>query len=141
MRHRLVVLAALLVTAAAVAVAQSPRPGLAPGNTVLLAAYTCAPDQLSKADAVFSANSATVLNKYVASGRIISWGYLGTSVGGPANRHVYIWAADPVALLQARKDYLPEIQAQPGFAEFSRICGSATVTLSNLIAISGSAPK
>jgi hypothetical protein len=75
----------------------------------------------------------------VASGKLISWGYLGVYLGGPTNRHIYLWASDPVALMQARQQYLPEILATPQFMEFSKICGSATVSLSNLITMSAPA--
>ena len=136
MRHRLPLVAAVIVLAAATLPAQAPRPFIAPGNTVLIAGYNCAADQLARADALITEATAPILNKYVASGKIISWGYLGAVIGTPTNRHIYLWASDPVALMQARQSYLPEIQAQPRFSEFVKICGSATITLSNLIAVS-----
>jgi hypothetical protein len=116
--------------------AQAPRPVLAPGNTVLLAQYECAADQLSRADAIFNQASAPILNKYVASGKVISWGYMGVYLGGKANRTIYLWASDPVALMQARQSYLPEIMTHPSYAEFGKICGAATITLNNLITLS-----
>jgi hypothetical protein len=106
---------------------------------VLIASYTCAPDQLARADAIIKDNTSGVLNKYVTAGKIISWGYLGVHLGGPVNRHIYLWASDPVALMQARQQYLPEIMATPQFTEFVKICGSANVTLSNLITMSAPA--
>jgi hypothetical protein len=112
---------------------------IAPGNTVLLAAYTCAPDQLARVDAIVTESVGPILNKHVASGKLISWGFLATSIGGPANRHIYIWAADQVALVQARQVYLPEIMASPRFAEFAKACGSSTVSVSNLVTLSAPA--
>ena len=128
----------LAATALAVSVgvhAQQPaaRP-IAPGNTVLLASYACSPDQLSRVDAIIKEAVAPILDKHVASGKLLTWGYLATSIGGPANRHIYIWASDQVALVQARAVYLPEIQASPRFAEYGKTCGAATVTVSNLVA-------
>jgi hypothetical protein len=143
MRHRFrfAAVAALLVLCAVTLPAQAPRPVLAPGNTVLLAAYDCAADQLAHADALISEITTPILNKYVSSGKIISWGYMGVYLGGHANRHIYLWATDPVALMQARQAYLPEIQASPKFAEFTKICGSATITVHNLISIAGAPAK
>ena len=46
------------------------------------------------------------------------------------------FAADPVALVQARAVYLPEINANAKFQEFVKICGSATITMHNLITTS-----
>ena len=140
MRSRVLALALLVCVTAASTVgsAQAPRT-IAPGNTVLIAAYVCAPDQLSRADAIVTEAVAPILNKHVASGKLISWGYLATSIGGPVNRHIYIWATDQVALVQARQVYLPEIMASPRFAEFAKACGSAAVSVSNLVTLSAPA--
>ncbi len=132
MRTHLLILSALLV-APALASAQAPRPPIAPGNTVLFAAYNCAADQLARADALVNEVLAPVLNKHVASGKLLNWGYAGVYIGDQNNRSIYVWAADPVALVQARQVYLPEVTANPKFAEFTKICGSATITLHNLI--------
>ena len=132
MRTHLLILSALLV-APALTSAQAPRPPITPGNTVLFAAYNCAADQLARADALVNEVLAPVLNKYVASGKLLNWGYAGVYIGDQSNRSIYVWAADPVALVQARQGYLPEVTANPKFAEFTKICGSATITLHNLI--------
>jgi hypothetical protein len=134
-RTHLLCIALLVISAsAAMLFAQTPRP-IAPGNTVLIATYTCAPDQFARADAAIKESVAPVLDKHVASGKLITWGYLATTLGGPANRHIYIWARDPVTLIQARQVYLAEILATPQYAEYSKLCGSATVSLSNLVAM------
>jgi hypothetical protein len=114
----------------------TPRP-IAPGNTVLLAEYDCDASRLDEADQLVVKNVAPILNKHMAAGRIINWGYMGNYLGGSSDRAIYVWAADPVALVQVRQQYLPEIQKQAGFAEFSRICGAGVVTLRNLITASG----
>lgn len=132
-------LSAVAVVVASLALsAQAPRPTLAPGNTLLLAAYNCQADQLARADTLMKDVAGTVLNKHVEAGRIINWGYFGVYIGSQANRHIYIWAKDPVSLVQAREAYLPEIQANARFGEFVKICGSATVTLHSLITSSTS---
>jgi hypothetical protein len=106
------------------------------GNTVVVAAYACAADQLDRADAIMKELTTPILNKYTSAGKVVSWGYLAAYIGSQANRQIYVWAANPVALMQARQAYLPEIQASPRFAEFSKICGSASISLSNLLAVS-----
>lgn len=133
------VLAAIAVAVSVGVSAQQAARSIAPGNTVLLASYACAPDQLTRVDAIVNQAVAPVLNKHVASGKLLTWGFLATTLGGPANRHIYIWAADPVALLQARQVYLPEIMAAPQFAEYAKACGPAVVTVSNLVAVAAPA--
>lgn len=132
MRTHLLALSVLLV-APGLTSAQAPRPSVATGNTVLFAAYQCAADQLARADALVNEFIAPELNKHVASGKLLNWGYAGVYIGDQNNRSIYVWAADPVALVQARQLYLPALTANPKFAEFSKICGTATITLHNLI--------
>jgi hypothetical protein len=141
MRYRFAGVTALLVLSSIALPAQAPRPMLAPGNTILISAYSCAGDQLARVDAIMSEITAPILNKAVSAGKIISWGYFGVYLGSEANRHIYVWAADPIALIQARQTYLPEIQAHPRFAEFAKLCGPANTTLHNLIALSGTRAK
>jgi hypothetical protein len=80
--------------------AQAPR-AIAAGNTVLFAAYNCATDELARADALVAEVLAPVLNKHVASGKLLNWGYVGVYIGNHNNRSIYVWATDPVALVQA----------------------------------------
>jgi hypothetical protein len=133
---RLLVVAASLVFVPVVATAQTPRGTIAPGNTVLVAAYNCAADQLARADTLVNEVAAPILNKHVTAGKLLNWGYMGVYVGDQNNRSIYVWAADPVALVQARAVYLPEINANQKFQEFVKICGSATITMHNLITTS-----
>jgi len=100
-----------------------------------------AADQLSRADALIAEITTPTLNKFVSTGKILSWGYMGAYVGRKANRMIYLWAADPVALMQARKEYLPELTANPKFPEFAKICGAADITLHNLITVSSAPAK
>lgn len=117
---------------AGVAGAQAP-PVLVPGNTVLIAQYECSPGDLGKVDQLIKDSAASVLNRMMTEGKILSWGTLGAYVGGPANRTIYVWAKDPVALMQARAQYLPEIAAKPAFAELGRLCPKQQITLNNMI--------
>jgi len=141
MRYRFAIVAVLLLVCAGTLPAQTPRPVLTPGNTVLIAQYECAADQLSRADALIAEITTPTLNKFVSTGKIVSWGYMGAYVGRKANRMIYLWAADPVALMQARKEYLPELTANPKFPEFAKICGAADITLHNLITVSSAPAK
>ena len=133
MRYRFAVVATLVLACTSALPAQTQPRVAQPGNTVLIAQYECAADQLARADALIAEITTPTLNKFVSNGKIISWGYMGVYVGGKANRMIYLWAADPVALMQARKEYLPELMANSKFPEFTKICGAATITLHNLI--------
>jgi hypothetical protein len=104
-----------------------------PGNTVLIAQYECSPGELGKVDQLLKDVTTPVLNRMVAEGKVMSWGVLGAYVGGPANRTIYVWAKDPVALLQARQVYLPEIMAKPAYAELGRLCPRQQTSLNNMI--------
>jgi lipocalin len=132
---------ALVLALAAPASTQTPAAPapLQPGNTVLIAQYECSPAELAKVDQIFKDTAGAVLNKYMAEGKIISWGVLGAYVGGPVNRTIYVWAKDPVSLVQARASYLPEIQKSPGYGELGRLCPRQQVTLSNMILTPASA--
>ena len=129
------VLAAGLVLAVAVPASTQPAAPapLQPGNTVLIAQYECSPADLAKVDQLFKENAGAVLNKYMAEGKILTWGLLGGYVAGPVNRTIYVWAKDPVSLLQARSAYLPEIMKLAGYTELGRLCPRQQVTLSNMI--------
>jgi hypothetical protein len=132
------VLASAILLAATAAYAQTPGPApIAPGNTVLFAQYECDAAQLAKADKLATTLAGPVLNKHVAAGRLLTWGWTGVYLGGPENRAFYVWAKDPVALMQARAVYLPEIQALPDFAAFAQLCPRSTISVHNLI---GGAP-
>ena len=131
---------ALVLALAAPGSTQTPAAPLAPqpGNTVLIAQYECSPGELAKVDQIIKDVTAPVLNRVMAEGKIMSWGLLGAYIGGPVNRTIYVWAKDPVALVQARTQYLPEIMAKPGWAELGRLCPRQQVTLNNMIANSAS---
>ncbi|HVQ28502.1 MAG TPA: hypothetical protein VMV21_02920 [Vicinamibacteria bacterium] len=136
------VLAAGLVLAVAVPAstqtAAAPAP-LQPGNTVLIAQYECSPGDLARVDQIFKETAGAILNKYMADGKIITWGLLGAYVAGPVNRTIYVWAKDPVSLLQARAAYLPEIMKAGTYSELGRLCPRQQVTLNNMLLTPASA--
>ena len=116
-----------------VAGAQAAPPVLQPGNTVLIAQYECSPADLTKVDQLIKDATAPILNRMLTEGKLLSWGVLGAYVAGPANRTIYVWAKDPIALMQARGQYLPEIMAKPAWTEIGRLCPKQQITLNNLI--------
>jgi hypothetical protein len=125
--------ATLVLTLAVTGSSQTAPPALQPGNTVLIAQYECSPGDLAKVDQLIKEIASPVLNRSMSEGKIITWGVLGANVGGPVNRMIYVWAKDPVALVQARQAYLPEIAAKPGWAELGRLCPRQQTSLNNMI--------
>ena len=125
-------LALTLATTASTQTPAAPAP-LQVGNTVLIAQYECSPADLAKVDQLFKDAAGPVLGKYMAEGKILTWGVLGAYVAGPVNRTIYVWGKDPVSLMQARAAYLPEIMKSPGYAELGRLCPRQQVTLNNMV--------
>ena len=125
-------LALTLATTASTQTPAAPAP-LQVGNTVLIAQYECSPADLAKVDQLFKDSAGPVLGKYMAEGKILTWGLLGAYVAGPVNRTIYVWGKDPVSLMQARAAYLPEIMKTPGYAELGRLCPRQQVTLNNMV--------
>lgn len=125
--------ATLVLTLAVTGSSQTAPVSPQPGNTVLIAQYECSPGDLAKVDQLMKEVASPVLNRMMAEGKIMSWGVLGAYLGGPQNRSIYVWAKDPVALVQARQVYLPEIASKPGWAELGRLCPRQQTTLHNMI--------
>lgn len=90
MNNRLTIFALFVLLSPALVSAAAPRPALAPGNSVLLAAYNCATDQLARADAILNEVLAPILDKHVAAGRLLNWGYTGVYLGTQNNRSIYV---------------------------------------------------
>lgn len=125
------------------ALAQASGAPAAPeiGNTVLVARYQCNPADHAKVDQILKEITAPVLNRLVAQGKLISWGVLGTYVGGPDTRTIFVWAKDPAALIKARAEYLPEIMSKPGWADVLRACPTQETSISNMILKAAPAEK
>jgi hypothetical protein len=138
MRTLLIGITALAAVAINTPATQAQPPtALAAGNTVLVSEYECDASQLARVDALVAKTVAPILDKHLAGGRILSWGWLGVYLGGKANRTIYVWAKDPVALAEARAVYLPEIGGHADFAEFQKLCGAAQTALHNMLLMPG----
>jgi hypothetical protein len=126
-----------LVVALGLVPAQAQTPGSMQtpdvGNTVLVAQYECNPADHAKVDRILKDVAAPILNRKVAEGKLLTWGVLATSVGGPATRTIYVWAKDAVGLMKARAEYLPEIMAQPEWSEVARACPTQVVSISTMM--------
>ena len=127
MRHALALGLLATVAGATPAAAQ-----VQPGHVVLFATYECDQTALARADQIVQTMAAPVLDRHVAEGNILSWGYLSAVIGQEYNRSFYIWATDAVSLMEAREQYLPEIQAQADFAEFASVCEATSQTIHTL---------
>jgi hypothetical protein len=112
--------------------------GPQPGSAVLIAQYECNPADLAKVDEVMKGTAGPILSRYVAEGKLLTWGFLATTVGGPVNRSIYVWAKDTPSLVTARQSYLPEIMAKPGWAEMARMCPRQQTSLHTMVANAGS---
>jgi len=129
----IVSLVAAVWIAPALAQSSSAPASAEPGNVVLIARYNCNAADLTKVDEILKGTTAPVLNRMVSEGKLIGWGVLGTTIGGPESRTIYVWAKDAVALMKARAEYLPEIMAKPGWAEVQRACPSTEISINTLI--------
>jgi len=105
-----------------------------PGNAVLIAQYECNPADLAKVDQIIKEVAGPVLSRYIAEGKVTTWGLLGVSVGGPVNRTIYVWAKDVPTLVTARQTYLPEIMAKPGWSEMARMCPRQQTAINTMVA-------
>lgn len=88
--------------------------------------YECNESKEERADEIFKNDFAPLLNKYVAAGKLTSWGWQSHWVGGKYRRLQTMTAADHKALLKARGELLDEMYAEDSAAgkEFTEICGS-----------------
>ena len=104
-----------------------------PNNAILFATYECDQVEVAQADELVADVIAPVLNRYAAEGKILVWGYIAAWIGQDYNRAFYVWASDVAALVDARMEYLTEIQAMPEFAEFAAICEAQSQTIHSLV--------
>lgn len=88
--------------------------------------YQCTESKEERADEIFKNDFAPLLNKYVAAGKLASWGWQSHWVGGKYRRLQTMTAANHKALLKARGELLDEMYAEGNAAglEFTEICGS-----------------
>jgi len=90
--------------------------------------YVCNESKEERADEIFKKDFAPLLNKYVAAGKLTSWGWQSHWVGGKYRRLQTMSATSHKALLKARGELLEEMYADDNAAgkEFTEICGSHT---------------
>lgn len=88
--------------------------------------YKCNESKEERADEIFEKNFGPILDKYVAAGKLSSWGWSSHWVGGSFRRLQTMTAADHKSLLAARAELIDEMYADENKAgiEFNEICGS-----------------
>lgn len=88
--------------------------------------YRCDESKEERADEIFKNDFAPIFNKYVAEGKLTSWGWQSHWVGGAYRRLQTMTAADHKSLLKARGELIDEMYAEENKAglEFNEICGS-----------------
>lgn len=88
--------------------------------------YKCNESKEERADEIFAKDFGPILDKYVADGRLTSWGWSSHWVGGAFRRLQTMTAANHKDLLKARGELIDEMYAEENKAglEFNEICGS-----------------
>lgn len=88
--------------------------------------YVCDESREERADEIFANDFAPVFNKYVAEGKLKSWGWSSHWVGGKYRRLQTMTGASHKELLAARAALIDEMYAEENKAglEFNDICGS-----------------
>jgi len=88
--------------------------------------YRCDESKEERADEIFAKDFGPILDKYVADGKLASWGWSSHWVGGAFRRLQTMTASDHKSLLAARADLIDEMYADGSKAgeEFNAICGS-----------------
>jgi hypothetical protein len=88
--------------------------------------YRCDESKEERADEIFAKDFGPILDKYVADGKLASWGWSSHWVGGAFRRLQTMTASDHKTLLAARAELIDEMYADDSKAgeEFNAICGS-----------------
>jgi hypothetical protein len=88
--------------------------------------YRCDETKEERADEIFAKDFAPLFNKYVAAGKLTSWGWSSHWVGGSFRRLQTMTAADHKTLLNARAELIEDMYGNDNKAgmEFTEICGS-----------------
>jgi hypothetical protein len=88
--------------------------------------YRCDESKEERADEIFAKDFGPMLDKYVADGKLASWGWSSHWVGGAFRRLQTMTASDHKSLLAARAELIDEMYADDSKAgeEFNAICGS-----------------
>ena len=96
--------------------------------------YKCDQSKEERADEIFANDFSPIFDKYVAEGKLTSWGWSSHWVGGAYRRLQTMTAATHKGLLSARAELIDEMYAEENKAglEFNEICGSHTDYLWNI---------
>jgi len=88
--------------------------------------YICDQSREERADEIIAKDLSAIMNKYVADGKLASWGWSSHWVGGKFRRLQTMTAANHKDLLKARAALIDEIYAEDNKAgqEFNDICGA-----------------
>ena len=88
--------------------------------------YKCDQTKEERADEIFEKDLGPIFDKYVAAGKLTSWGWSSHWVGGSFRRLQTMSAPDHKSLLAARAELIDEMYAEENKAglEFNEICGS-----------------
>ena len=88
--------------------------------------YKCDQTKEERADEIFEKDLGPIFDKYVAAGKLTSWGWSSHWVGGSFRRLQTMTAVDHKSLLAARAELIDEMYAEENKAglEFNEICGS-----------------
>jgi hypothetical protein len=96
--------------------------------------YVCDQRRESEADAVVKSMIAPILDKMVADGKILSWGWLEHIVGGKYRRLETISAADQRSLMEARTALVEALDGNPAGDVVTDICGEHTDYIWEIVA-------
>lgn len=88
--------------------------------------YKCDETKEERADEIFAKNFGPIFDKYVADGKLTSWGWSSHWVGGAYRRLQTMTAASHKDLLNARAALIEDMYGNESEAgeEFTQICGS-----------------
>jgi hypothetical protein len=105
---------------------ESGSSGTGRGDAGFSVYYTCDQSKEDRADEIVAKDFAPLFDKYVADGKLTSWGWSSHWVGGTFRRLQTMTAANHKDLLKARAALIDEMYAEGNKAgeEFADICGS-----------------
>jgi hypothetical protein len=88
--------------------------------------YICDEKREDRADEIMKNDFAPIFDKFVAEGKLVSWGWLSHWVGGKYRKLQTMTASDHKSLLKTRNELIAALYPEDGEAgaEFTDICGS-----------------
>lgn len=96
--------------------------------------YNCNQSKEDRADEIFAKDFGPIMDKFVADGKLMSWGWSSHWVGGTIRRLQTMTGANHKDLLKARAELIDLMYAEENAAgqEFNEICGSHTDYMWNI---------